>query len=265
MTSSQDSQGVPSTESGVAIFEPTRVAIINGVPMISSRDFATITQKEHYNVLKMIRDVFGLSGNKDTLELQMELRNLKDISVVFYDIGTNKGDTKEIFMGEESTLMLAARYDTRVLRILSSFYITHRNKVLELQGVQIKKLEAEVKKRTRQPAGTSKKVNVIRKVEVFEKGEVVGHVWKGMIELRENSTHAEQLKYQAMMAIRRFQRMAERLEDAGINYIPPIHLRNGNIVNPSCLNVLLSGKAESDNDEWVGYYGPSNEEGEELL
>jgi len=57
----------------------------------------------------MIREVFGISGNKDPLELQMELPLNKDILVVFYDIGTSKGDTKEIFMGEESTLMLAVR------------------------------------------------------------------------------------------------------------------------------------------------------------
>jgi len=122
MTLGQDFQSVPSVESGVTIFEPKRVKIINGVPMISSRDFATLTQKEHHNVLKMIREVFSLSGNKDTLEIQIDFPLNKDILVVFYDIGASKGDTKEIFMGEESTLMLAARYSLDVE--MSAVYLT---------------------------------------------------------------------------------------------------------------------------------------------
>jgi len=127
----------------LAVFNPS-VEVIDGIAMMSSKEFCILTGKRHDNIMRDIQEEFTSFEGEDSSNLRNLLEDVsvfpgfeKDIIIV-----QSKGTKlSHILLSKRASLILGARYSKHVRRILVDYFLSKeasivteaRGKLLEEQ------------------------------------------------------------------------------------------------------------------------------------
>jgi len=123
----------------LAVFNPS-MEIVEGIAMMSSREFCSLTGKRHDHIMRDIREEFTDFEGRDTPNLgdleegiSVFLGFEKDVKIV-----QSSGErASHILLSKRASLILGAKYSKKVRRVLVDYFLSREDSVVAEARVRL--------------------------------------------------------------------------------------------------------------------------------